>query len=155
MGVSSDDGFRVTQGWGLQRPILHVKGASVERDVMAIPSTPSSVRDNVWLGALPQAPITAPIVYVDSSECPGPTTLNLTGKIALIDADRCDPGNNGGYNAKVAMCQARGAVAVILQATPDWGLPEVMGGGTNVITIPALHISGFNGEKDWFHTNGP
>jgi PA domain len=154
MGVSSDDAFRVTQGWGLPRPILHVKGASVERDVLAIPSTPSSVRDNVWLGALPQAPITAPIVYVDNSECPGPTTLNLTGKIALIDADRCG-GGDGGYNAKVAMCQARGALAVIVQATPGFGTPDVMGGGTNVITIPALHINGFNGEKDWFHTNGP
>jgi hypothetical protein len=52
------------------------------------------------------------------------------------------------------MCQARGAIAVIVQASPGWGTPEVMGGGTTVITIPALHISGFNGEKDWFHTNG-
>jgi len=158
MGVNSDDGFRVTQGFGLPRPILHVKGASVERDVMAIPSTPSSVRDNIWLGALPTAPITAPIAYVDGSQCPGPTTLNLAGKIALIDGDRCNAGNDNtglsSYNTLVAMCQAKGALAVIVQASPGWGLPEVMGGGTNVITIPAIHISGFNGEKDWFHTNG-
>jgi hypothetical protein len=156
MGVSSDDGFRLTQGWGLPRPILHVKGASVERDVLAIPSTPSSVRDNVWLGALPTTPITAPIAYVDTSECPSPTTMNLAGKIALIDGNRCGgDGADGGYNALVAMCQARGALAVIVQASPSWGTPEIMGGGTNVITIPALHINGFNGEKDWFHTNGP
>jgi len=154
LGVSSDDGFRLSQGWGVSRQILHVKGASVERDVAAVPSTPITA-GGVWQGNLPTVPITAPIVYVDSSECPGPTTLNLTGKIALIDADRCDPGNDGGYNAKVAMCQARGAIAVILQATPGWGTPEVMGGGTTVITIPALHINGFDGEKDWFHTNGP
>jgi hypothetical protein len=157
LGVDSDDGFRVSQGWGVSREILHVKGASVERDVLAVPSTPASVGGTVWRGTLPIVPITAPIVYVDSSECPGPTTLNLSGKIALIDADRCGSGDNAGgnYNKLAAMCQARGAIAVLIEASPGWGTPELMTGGTNVITIPALHLNGFNGEKDWFHTNGP
>jgi hypothetical protein len=30
-----------------------------------------------------------------------------------------------------------------------------MGGGSVNITIPAIHIIGYNGLKDWFHTNGP
>lgn len=154
LGVSSDDAFRVSQGWGVSREILHVKGATVERDVAAVPSTPASV-GGVWQGNLPTVPITAPIAYVDSSECPGPTTLNLTGKIALIDADRCGAPDNANYNGLVAMCQARGAIAVIVEASPGWGTPEIMTGGTTPITIPALHINGFNGEKDWFHTNGP
>jgi hypothetical protein len=153
LGVNSDDGFRVSHGWGVSREILHVKGASVERDVAAIPSTPSSA-GGAWLGALPAVPITAPIAYVDNTGCPGPTTMNLAGKIALVDADRCGASDNADYNGLVAMCQAQGALAVIVQASPGWGLPEVMTGGATPITIPALHISGFNGEKDWFHTNG-
>jgi len=148
LGVDSDDAFRVSQGWGVSREILHVKGASVERDVATVPSTPTSANAAFWKGTLPTVPITAPIAYVDTSECPAPTTMNLAGKIALIDGNRCGGGvTDGGYNALVAMCQARGAVAVIVQASPGWGLPEVMGGGTNVITIPALHISGFNGKR--------
>jgi hypothetical protein len=155
LGVSSDDAFRLSHGWGVSREILHVKGASVERDVAAVPSTPITA-GGVWHGTLPTVPITAPIAYVDTSECPGSTTMNLAGKIALIDANRCGAdGADGGYNNLVAMCQARGAIAVIVQASPGWGTPEVMGGGTTPITIPALHINGFNGEKDWFHTNGP
>jgi len=155
LGVSSDDAFRVSHGWGVSRQILHVKGASVERDVLAIASTPASV-GGVWQGNLPTVPITAPIAYVDNSECPGPTTMNLAGKIALIDANRCvADGNDGGYNSLVAMCQARGALAVIVQASPGWNTPEAMGGGSTVITIPALHINGYGGEKEWFHTNGP
>jgi len=82
--------------------------------------------------------------------------MDLTGKIALIDANRCGAnGADGGYNNLVAMCQARGAVAVIVQASPGWGTPEVMTGGATNINIPAVHINGYNGEKDWFHTNGP
>jgi hypothetical protein len=156
LGVSSDDAFRLSQGWGVSRSILHVKGASVERDVAAVPSTPSSVGGTIWRAVLPSVPITAPIAYVPTNECPGPTTMNLAGKIALIDGNRCGAdGADGGYNNLVAMCQARGAIAVIVQASPGWGTPEVMGGGTTPITIPALHINGFNGEKDWFQTNGP
>jgi len=155
VGVSSDDGFRLSQGWGVSREILHVKGASVERDVAAIPSTPSTA-GGVWQGNLPTVPITAPIAYVDNTGCPGPTTLDLTGKIALIDGNRCKAdGDDGPYNDLVAMCQARGALAVILQSSPGWGTIEVMTGGTTPITIPALHINGYGGEKDWFHTNGP
>jgi hypothetical protein len=156
LGVSSDDAFRVSHGWGISRQILHVKGASVERDVAAVPSTPTSANGAIWQANMPTVPITAPIAYVDTSECPGPTTMNLAGKIALIDANRCGAdGADGGYNGLVAMCQARGALAVIVQASPGWGTPEVMNGGSTPITIPALHINGFNGEKDWFHTNGP
>jgi hypothetical protein len=156
LGVSSDDGFRLSQGWGVSREILHVKGASVERDVAAVPSTPITAGGAIWQAALPTVPITAPITYVDNSQCPGPTTMDLTGQIALIDANRCGAdGADGGYNNLVAMCQARGAIAVIVQASPGWGTPEVMGGGTTPITIPALHINGYNGEKEWFHTNGP
>jgi len=153
LGVDSDDAFRVSQGWGVSREILHVKGAFDERDVLAVPSTPISA-GGPWHGTLPAVPITAPVVYIDSSQCPGPTTVNLTGKIALIDADRCGAADNANYNGLVAMCQARGAIAVLVEASPGWGTPEVMGGGTNIINIPALHLNGFNGEKDWFHTNG-
>lgn len=155
MGVSSDDGFRLSEGLGVSRQILHVTGTNVSRDVLAVPSTKSSV-GGVWQGVLPTVPMTAPIAYVDTSSCPGPSTMNLSGKIALIDGNRCNgDGSDGNYNALVAMCQANGAVAVIVQASPGWGTPERMSGGTTTITIPALHIIGYNGEKEWFHTNGP
>ncbi len=80
----------------------------------------------------------------------------MTGKIALIDGNRCNSdGGDGNYNNLVAFCQVHGAIACIVQASPGWGTPERMGGGAQNITIPALHILGFNGLKDWFHTNGP
>lgn len=154
MGVNSDDNFRLSEGWGVSRQILHVTGATVSRDVLAVPSTPINA-GGVWKAAMPTAPLTAPIMYVDGSSCPGPITNDLTGKIALIDANRCGAdGSDGNYNTLVAMCQAHGALAVIVQASPGWGTPEVMNGGLTPITIPAIHINGYNGDKEWFHTNG-
>ena len=153
MGVASDDGFRLSEGIGITRQVLHIKGDHVDRDVAAVPSTASTV-GGVWRGELPLVPMTAQVAYVDSSECPGPTTMDLTGKIALIDANRCGAADNAGYNGLVAMCQARGAVAVIVQASPGWGTPERMTGGATVINIPALHVIGYNGEKENWHTNG-
>jgi len=153
--VFSDDGFRLTEGIGVSRNVLHVSGASVSRDVAAVPTQQAYVGGN-WHNTLPDPPITAPIVYIGTNQCPGPITNNLSGSIALIDGNWCKPnGSDGGYDTLVAMCQAQGAVACIVQASPAWGLPERIGGGTAIITIPVVHISGYNGEYDWFHTNGP
>jgi hypothetical protein len=159
MVIASDDGFRLTEGIGITRQILHVSGASVSMDVAAVPSTASNVGGN-WLGQLPLIPITAPIEYVDTNGCPcAGITNNLTGKIALIDGNRCGPDGDDSdfvrYVDLVSKCQEAGAIAVIVQASPGWGTPEVMGGGGATINIPALHIFGFNGLKEWFHTNGP
>jgi hypothetical protein len=156
MVIASDDGFRLSEGIGITRQMLHVAGTNVSMDIAALPSTASSVGGN-WQGQIPLVPITAPIQYVDNTGCPClGTSVNLSGKIALIDGNRCNgDGGDGNYNNLVAMCQAQGAIACIVQASPGWGTPERMGGGGQNITIPALHIFGFNGLKDWFHTNGP
>jgi len=125
------------------------------KDVAAVVTSTNNT-GSPWFNGLPAVPITAPVVYVDASECPNPTTINLTGKIALIDANRCGAdGSDTSYNAKVAMCQAQGAIACIVEASPSWGTPEKMGGGAIPITIPAVHVNGFNGQKDFWHTNGP
>jgi hypothetical protein len=154
MGVDSDDGFRLSEGIGVTRQVLHINGATVDRDFGAVPVVAADV-GGVYQGVIPLVPITAPIVYVDSSECPGPTTLNLTGKIALIDSDRCTPGANGNANAQIAMCQAQGAIAVLYQYYPGWGTQGRFSGGSTTITIPVLSLSGYNGGKEFFHTNGP
>jgi PA domain len=156
MVVASDDGFRLTESIGLPTPVLHVEGASVSMDIAVVPSTRETVGGN-WLGELPTVPLTAPIVYVDTNGCPClGTAQDLSGKIALIDGNRCaGDAQDGNYNNLVAMCQKQGALACIVQASPGWGTPERMTGGGQTINIPALHIMGFNGLKDWFHTNGP
>ena len=156
MGVNSDDGFRLSEGIGVSRQVLHVSSGTVDRDVAAVVTSTNNT-GNPWNNGLPATPITAPVVYVGSAGCPNPTTVNLAGKIALIDQDRCTPGSTaaGGYNTLVYMCQTNGAVACIVVAYPGWGTPERMAGGAFPITIPALHVNGYNGERDWWLTNGP
>ena len=83
MQVSSDDGFRVSQGKGITRQVLHVKGSNVDRDVAAVVCT---TNNSTFGGSLPVAPISGPVVYFPAGH---PAMLsqatNLTGKIAVMN----------------------------------------------------------------------
>ncbi len=147
MSVSSDDGFRVTEGLGITRHVLHVTGTGVDRDVAAVVSWTG----NTSFGApLPVVPITAPVAYFPaSSGCPIPTT-DLTGKIAAINNTHC-------YDREyVAWAQANGAIGVVLINDAQWGLPYVLGGNTpdTPITIPVVCVNGFGGEEAMWATEG-
>jgi hypothetical protein len=149
MSVSSDDGFRLSPGIGLQRQVLHIQGANVNRDVAAV------VSDTLWgnggIGTNPPVvPFTAPVVFLSSNNYTLGEVTNLTGKILAID--------DGLYGVSdAALCtiaQTNGALAIIVVRTPASALPYVMGGaGTVPITIPTIMVSGFAGERDTWVTN--
>src|SRR5262249_48165745 len=83
MGVNSDDGFRLSEGLGVTRQVLHVSGAGIDTDVAAVVSTTNW--GNGGFGAsLPFTPINGQVMYVNSNNYTG-GTINLNGKIALID----------------------------------------------------------------------
>jgi hypothetical protein len=151
MGVSSDDGFRVSESTGIARQVLHVTGPGVDRDVAAVVSTTTD--GNGGFGApLPVVPITAPVVYLDGSSCPVLSAPNMAGKIAAVIGTVC---NNTLSDALMAYeCQTNGAVAVILINDPTWGLPyRVSGSAPGPITIPVIQVNGFGGEVDLWRTN--
>ena len=54
MAISSDDGFRVSQGTGITRQVLHLKGSGVDRDVAAVVC---STNNSNFGGSLPLVPI--------------------------------------------------------------------------------------------------
>src|SRR5437879_9901703 len=65
MGVSSDDGFRVSEGFAPLRQVLHLTGNGIDRDVGATVSKKSF--GNGGFGAeLPITPINAHVFYVIS-----------------------------------------------------------------------------------------
>jgi hypothetical protein len=150
MGISSDDGFRVSEGFGITRQVLHVTGSGVDRDVAAIVST--TIDGNPGFGVpLPTVPITAPVQYmpaVPDTGCPNFPFINLTGKIAVINNLNC-------YDADlVYQAQQYGAIAVILANDAQWGLPYVLTGTSGgPITVPVLCVSSFAGEEDMWKTN--
>lgn len=140
MSINSDDGFRVTQGIGITRQVLHVNGPGIDRDVAAIVT---------WTGnssfgaAMPVVPISGPVAYFDSSAgCPLPAT-DLTGKIAAINNIDC---LDRDY---VTQAQAMGAIGCIIINDAQWGLPYVLGGDSpsTPITIPVVCVNGFGGEE--------
>ncbi len=148
MGVNSDDGFRLSEGQGVTRQVLHVTGTGINTDVAAVVSY-TNWNNGGFGGAPPLVPITAPVVYVNSNNFPG---VNLTGKIALVD--------NGfsGITDDSLLCyiaQTNGAVGFIEINKPANGMPYRMGGTPpKPVTIPALNVSGFGGQRDWWITNG-
>ena len=148
MGVNSDDGFRLSEGQGITRQVLHVTGAGIDTDVAAVVSY-TNWNNGGFGGAPPIVPISAEVVYVNSNNFPG---VNLTGKIALVD--------NGffGISDDSLLCyiaQTNGAVGFIEINKPANGMPYRMGGTPpSPVTIPALNVSGFGGQRDWWLTNG-
>ncbi len=148
MSISSDDGFRVTEGLGITRQVLHVTGTGVDRDVAAVVNWTGNP---AGFGAKPPiVPITAPVAYFSAANpCPIPAT-DLTGKIAAINNTTC-------YDREyVAWAQDNGAIAAIIINDAQWGLPYVLGGSTPAtpITIPVLTVNGFGGEEQMWATSG-
>lgn len=147
MSISSDDGFRVSEGTGITRQVLHVTGPGIDRDVAAVVT---STNNSTFGASLPLVPITAPVVYFpNTGECPMPAT-NLVGKIAAINNTTC-------YDREyVAWAQENGAIGVIIINDAQWGLPYVLGGGTPAtpITVPVVCVSGFGGEEQMWATAG-
>jgi hypothetical protein len=149
MSVSSDDGFRLSEGIGLLRQVLHIQGANVNRDVAAVVS--DTLYGNGGIGTNPPIiPITAPVAFLSSNNYTLGEVTNLTGKIVAIDQ-----GFYGISDAGLcALAQTNGALALIAVNKPSSGLPYVMSGNAGVpITIPTIMVSGFGGERDTWVTN--
>jgi hypothetical protein len=148
MGVSSDDGFRLSQGFGPLRQVLHVTGTGIDKDVGAVVST--TLDGNGGFGAVPPVtPISAPVVFVDSN-----TPLSsVAGKIVAVDQALF-----GLSDADLVLAaQTNGAVGAIVINKPTSGFPYVMNGtpaGGGTITIPALSVSGYKGDRNlWTNAN--
>jgi hypothetical protein len=151
MGVSSDDGFRVSEGLGVSRQALHVTGPGINTDVAAV-ATYGGTSGNAGYGApLPLTPVTGPAVFVPVP-CPNlPGAVNLTNKIGVTDYSSCDSGFNVhdlAYNL-----QTNGALAAIIINNPTFGLPFVGDGSGSPVTIPVLVVNGDFGQRDFWVTN--
>jgi len=149
MGVSSDDGFRLSEGFSPLRQVLHVTGTGIDKDVGAVVST--TVDGNGGFGAVPPViPISAPVAFVDSN-----TPLSsVSGKIAAVDRNLF-----GLSDADLVFAlQTNGAVAAVVINAPASGVPgspmsgTVTGGGT--INVPALTVSGRGTDRAvWTNAN--
>lgn len=150
MGINSDDNFRVTEGTGITRQILHVTGSGVDRDVAAVVS--DTINGNTGFGMpVPTTPIVAPVTWLGSvpdTGCPHFPAVDLTGKIAVINNLNC-------LDADLAyQAQEYGALAVILVNDAQWGLPYVLTGTSGgAFKVPVLCVNAYNGEEDMWKTN--
>ncbi len=151
LGVNSDDGFRLSEGQGVTRQALHVTGAAINTDVAAVVS--GTNWGNPGFGAnLPLTPISAPVMFVNSNNYTPGGSINLIGKIALVDNGLYGVGNDA---LLAYIAQTNGAVGFIEINNATNGLPYVMTGSAGApITIPALNVNGDFGQRDWWLTNG-
>ena len=153
MGVNSDDGFRLSEGYGLKRQVLHVTGTGINTDVAAVVSTTNYLNygNGGFGGTLPQTPISGQILFVNSNNFAPGGSINLTGKIALVDT-----GLYGQTDAALCyIAQTNGAIGFIEIHPTNGGTPVHMGGtGPGPINIPALNVNGANGQRDFWLTNG-
>ncbi len=153
MGVNSDNGFRITQGIGITRQVLHVTGPGIDQDMVGVVNATNTAAG--WGGSLPTTPLIAPAVFLDSSNaCPGYPSANLTNKIGIIEYNTC------GHNAlQAAWCvQTNGGMAAIIINQPAYGLPFTEGDSGLPVTIPALVVNGRSadggsGAFDFWRTN--
>ena len=149
MGVNSDDGFRVTEATGVSRQVLHISGTGINQDIHVVNTT---TNNSSYGGSLPTTPITAPLVYVSPDSCPA--VPDLTGKIAVVDLQRCGTGDSDVVLA--SKMQDAGALAVVIINVPSFGLSYIGSGtppGGRQVTIPVLMTSGFAGGGDVLKTN--
>jgi hypothetical protein len=153
MGVNSDDGFRVSENYGLKRQILHVTGpGGINTDVGAVVS--DTTYGNGGFGAVPpQTPVSGPVFFVNSNNYTVGSSINLTGKVAVVD--------RGLYGADdhtlCAVAQTNGAIAAVTINTPAGtnspaGMPGLMTGGTPLL-IPCMEVNGSYGQRDFWITN--
>jgi hypothetical protein len=151
LGVNSDDGFRLSEGQGVSRQALHVTGTGINTDVAAVAST-TNYGNNGFSASLPLVPVTAPVMFVNSNNYALGGTINLSGKIALVDGGLYGEGDD---SILAYIAQTNGAVGFIEINKPSNGLPFVMGGSlSSKITIPSLNVNGDFGQRDWWLTNG-
>ena len=143
MDFNSDDGFRVWEGWGPSRQVLHVSGTGVNMDVGCTVSS-TLYGNGGFAPPLPVVPISAPVVVVASN-----TPLSsISGKIAVV--------NQGEFGLSSGpltyFMQTNGALAAVLITPASSGFPGVNNsapaGGAKV-TIPSLRVASFNGAADW------
>ncbi len=149
MSISSDDNFRVSEGIGLLRQVLHIKGAKVDRDVAAVVND-NQYNNNSYGAPPPVVPINAPVFLVTSNNYVPGQALNLSGKIAVADS-----GLYGAGDALLAyIAQTNGALAFIELWPVAYGCPNMLGGTPpGPVNIPCLVVNSFNGEHDTWTTN--
>lgn len=134
MGVSSDDGFRVTPTDVPPEQVFQVLSPAAIAG--AHPAVPSDRSQAGTFGVLPTTPIIADVVYANPGEaCDDLTNAEeLAGKIALVDRGTCP------FFDKALRAQEAGAVAVII-ANNGVGFPIIAAGGTEAVTIPVIMVS--------------
>jgi hypothetical protein len=119
--------------------------------VAAVAST-TNYGNNGFSASLPLVPVTAPVMFVNSNNYALGGTINLSGKIALVDGGLYGEGDD---SILAYIAQTNGAVGFIEINKPSNGLPFVMGGSlSSKITIPSLNVNGDFGQRDWWLTNG-
>lgn len=157
MGVNSDDGFRITEGIGVTRQVLHVTGAGIDEDVVGVLNSTNDAT-GAFGGSLPLTPLIAEAVYLDANaSCPNLPAGNLTNKIGIIEYNTC----SGAYNVcQAAWCvQTNGGLAAIIVNQPSFGLPFNTDGSSGLpVTIPTFVVNGRSadgsgGEFDFWRTN--
>lgn len=150
MGVNSDDGFRVFEGWGPTRQVLHVTGTGIDTDVGAVVS--DTLYGNGGFGAtLPVVPITAPVFLVTSNTYAPGQSINLSNKIAVVTTGIY--GVSSGMACYIAA--TNGAVGVILLNRDGVdGFPSVRTAAPPAPpNIPCLNVDGNNGQEAWWLTH--
>jgi hypothetical protein len=91
-------------------------------------------------------------MYVNSNNYAPGGTINLSGKIALVDSGFYGQSDD---SLLAFIAQTNGAVGFIEINNPKNGLPYVMGGSlSSKITIPSVNVNGDFGQRDWWLTNG-
>jgi hypothetical protein len=146
MGVSSDDGFRVTvgdQGSPGKSPLAVLAPASMAGDVTAMYTTTADGDGNNGFGVTPSStvPIIARVVLADPIDASTPlaNAAALKGNIAFIQRGVT------AFTAKYDAARDAGAVAVIIgnNAANDAGnqFPGTMGGTDATNTIPVLWVN--------------
>jgi hypothetical protein len=141
MDFNSDDGFRIWEGWGPSRQVLHVSGTGVDMDVGCTVNA-GGVNGNAGFTAPPPpvVPISAPVVVLDTN-----TPLSsIAGKIAAFPTTLFGLGSG----PLAYFAQTNGAVAAII--IDQAGFPGT--GGTappGQLTIPTIRVASFNGAANW------
>ncbi len=150
MGVTSDDGFKVTPGHRPGRlPLEILAPTQLARALAAVPSVRGENQGGGIFGPLPPQPMEGDVVVAhgDRIDAPsdqgcGATLVNATalrGRIALVRRGTCT------FLEKVRNAAEAGAIAVIL--VNDRGDPPIIAGGeTNSLTLPCLMISREDGR---------
>lgn len=142
LGVNSDDGFRVTQGFQVPSAVLSI--VSPAEAVGPIGCVPSGSFFGGITAPLPASALTAEVVVADPIIAD--TALNnaaaVNGNICLVTRGVVP------FAQKILNAQAAGAVAVIVvNETQPTTMPIVMGGDATGITLPGVMISKADGDR--------